>query len=253
MHCDRDDRHRGRRPPRPAARAATLRARAGRARRLPGRGWLRHGARRRQRRGDDTARQPHADALRESSPRPTAARSPCRSTTARPPAPTSRSPTGSSRRAPVPRREPSCRSRAAPGTRRPDRCPTRRGASQAGYAPMYGALLEHWNMLAVDNRGTGASTPLRCTPLQSFAGATGTSAFQKIVGECGAALNRRWHYPDRTAVHASDLFTTAPRRAGHGGGTAGARHRQDRPLRGLLRVVLRAGLRRALPDAACAA
>lgn len=84
------------------------------------------------------------------------------------------------------------------------------GSGQAGYAPMYGSLLERWNMLAVDNRGTGASTSLRCKPLQTFSGPTGTSVFQKTVGECAAALNKRWHYPDRAAVHASDLFTSAP-------------------------------------------
>jgi pimeloyl-ACP methyl ester carboxylesterase len=84
------------------------------------------------------------------------------------------------------------------------------GSGQAGYAPMYGQLLERWNMLAVDNRGTGASTPLHCTPLQTFSGATGTAAFQRTVGECATVLNKRWHYPDHSAVHASDLFTSAP-------------------------------------------
>ena len=84
------------------------------------------------------------------------------------------------------------------------------GTGQAGYRPMYGPLLEHWNLLAVDDRGTGASTPLRCKALQGFTGATGTAAFQKVVGDCGAALNSRWRYPDRSFVHASDLFTSAP-------------------------------------------
>jgi pimeloyl-ACP methyl ester carboxylesterase len=84
------------------------------------------------------------------------------------------------------------------------------GSRQGGYAPMYGPLLERWNMLAVDNRGTGASTPLRCPALQGFTGPTGTAAFQRAVGECGAALNRRWRYPDHAPVHASDLFTSTP-------------------------------------------
>lgn len=84
------------------------------------------------------------------------------------------------------------------------------GSGTAGYRPMYGPLLERWNLLVVDNRGTGSSTPLRCKSLQGFAGATGTAAFQKVVGECGAALNSRWRYPDRSLVHASDLFTSAP-------------------------------------------
>ena len=84
------------------------------------------------------------------------------------------------------------------------------GSGQAGYAPMYGGLLERWNMLAVDNRGTGASSALRCKPLQEYPGPTGTAAFQRTVGECGAALNHRWRYPGGGWVHASDLFTSAP-------------------------------------------
>lgn len=84
------------------------------------------------------------------------------------------------------------------------------GSGQAGYAPMYGKLLERWNMLAVDNRGTGRSAPLRCPALQGYSGPTGTSAFQRTVGECGEALNHRWKYRGGGFVHASDLFTSAP-------------------------------------------
>jgi pimeloyl-ACP methyl ester carboxylesterase len=84
------------------------------------------------------------------------------------------------------------------------------GTALAGYGPMYGPLLERWNMLTIDNRGTGASAPLRCTPLQGFSGASGASAFQKVLGECANALNGRWRYPDHSPVHASDLFTSAP-------------------------------------------
>ncbi len=83
------------------------------------------------------------------------------------------------------------------------------GGSEAGYAAMYGPLLEHWNMLVVDNRGTGKSAPLHCSPLQEYAGPTGTAAFAKVVGECGQQLDTRWHYPDGSLVHASDLFTSA--------------------------------------------
>ncbi len=84
------------------------------------------------------------------------------------------------------------------------------GSVQGGYSVMYGALLEHWNMLAVDNRGTGASTPLSCPALQGFSGPTGTEAFQQTAAGCAQALNHRWHYPDHSWVHASDLFTSAP-------------------------------------------
>jgi pimeloyl-ACP methyl ester carboxylesterase len=82
--------------------------------------------------------------------------------------------------------------------------------AEGGYLPMYGPLLEHFNMLAVDNRGTGISAPIRCPALQEFSGPTGTALFQKTVGECGAGLNHRWKYPNGKYVHASDLFTSAP-------------------------------------------
>jgi pimeloyl-ACP methyl ester carboxylesterase len=84
------------------------------------------------------------------------------------------------------------------------------GSVEEGYAPMYGPLLQRWNMLAVDNRGTGQSTPVDCPSLQAFSGPTATAAFQQAAGECAAALNSRWHYPGGAPVHASDLFTTAP-------------------------------------------
>jgi pimeloyl-ACP methyl ester carboxylesterase len=82
--------------------------------------------------------------------------------------------------------------------------------AQAGYAAMYGPLLQHWNMLAVDNRGTGSSTPLSCPALQDFTGESGGEAFQQAAASCAAALNHRWKYMNGSWVHASDLFTSAP-------------------------------------------
>ncbi len=82
--------------------------------------------------------------------------------------------------------------------------------ADAGYGAMYGPLREHWNMLAVDNRGTGESTPLKCAALQSFSGPTGTEAFQQAAAGCANALDHRWKYPDGSWVHASDLFTSTP-------------------------------------------
>src|SRR5271166_646157 len=84
------------------------------------------------------------------------------------------------------------------------------GSVEGGYSVMYGSLLERFNMLAVDNRGTGQSTPLKCPALQEFSGPTGTSSFQEVVGACATALNHRWRYADGSWVHASDLFTSAP-------------------------------------------
>ncbi|HTA34247.1 MAG TPA: alpha/beta hydrolase [Solirubrobacteraceae bacterium] len=82
--------------------------------------------------------------------------------------------------------------------------------SPAGYSAMYGPLLSHWNMLAVDNRGTGSSAPLRCPALQDFSGETDGEAFEQTAAGCAAALNHRWKDPDGAWVHASDLFTSAP-------------------------------------------
>jgi pimeloyl-ACP methyl ester carboxylesterase len=83
-------------------------------------------------------------------------------------------------------------------------------SSPAGYSTMYGPLLAHWNMLAVDNRGTGGSNPLRCAALQDFSGETGGEAFEHTAAGCAATLNHRWKYPDGAWVHAADLFTSAP-------------------------------------------
>jgi pimeloyl-ACP methyl ester carboxylesterase len=83
------------------------------------------------------------------------------------------------------------------------------GSVQEGYAPMYGSLLARFNMLAVDNRGTGSSHALDCPQLQNFEGPTGTARFQRTVGECAEALNRSFPYRG-SWLHASDLFTTAP-------------------------------------------
>src|SRR5580658_4313335 len=79
----------------------------------------------------------------------------------------------------------------------------------AGYRPMYGPLLRRYNMLAVDLRGTGCSTPLNCPQEQNYTKPSGTLAFAKVVGDCAGALNRRWKGPGGY-VHASDLFTSAP-------------------------------------------
>jgi pimeloyl-ACP methyl ester carboxylesterase len=84
------------------------------------------------------------------------------------------------------------------------------GSVAGGYAVQYGSLLASWNMLAIDDRGTGSSTPVDCPAIQNFSGPTGTSAFQQAAAGCAASLNHRWRYPHGAWVHASDLFTSAP-------------------------------------------
>jgi pimeloyl-ACP methyl ester carboxylesterase len=79
----------------------------------------------------------------------------------------------------------------------------------SGYSSMYGPVLKSFNMLAVDNRGTGDSALLDCPALQHFSGPTGGEAFQQTAAECAAKLNHRWRYKGQW-LHASDLFTSAP-------------------------------------------
>ena len=78
-----------------------------------------------------------------------------------------------------------------------------------GYSDMYGPVLRHFNMLAVDLRGTGCSTVLNCPALQNYPGPSGTLAFAAVVGSCADALNTRWRAPGGGYLHASDLFTSA--------------------------------------------
>jgi pimeloyl-ACP methyl ester carboxylesterase len=78
-----------------------------------------------------------------------------------------------------------------------------------GYRAMYGPVLKHFNMLAVDLRGTGCSTVLYCKKLQDYSGDSGTLQFAAVVGACADALNHRWRAPGGGYVHASDLFTSA--------------------------------------------
>ncbi len=85
--------------------------------------------------------------------------------------------------------------------------------SDKWYRLMYGPVLDDENMLTVDLRGTGASTPLDCPGLQHWTGQASGPAFDAVVASCASALNRRWKYPDGSYVHASDLFTSA--RAAH--------------------------------------
>ncbi len=84
------------------------------------------------------------------------------------------------------------------------------GGANAGYSAMYGALLERSNMLAIDNRGTGESAPLKCPALQRFSGPTGTEAFRQAAAGCAEKLDRRWKYAGGGWVHASDLFSSTP-------------------------------------------
>jgi pimeloyl-ACP methyl ester carboxylesterase len=81
--------------------------------------------------------------------------------------------------------------------------------SVPGYRVMYGPALRHFNMLAIDLRGTGCSTGLDCPALQDYSGPAGSLQLAAVVGKCADALNHLWRAPGGGYVHASDLFTSA--------------------------------------------
>jgi pimeloyl-ACP methyl ester carboxylesterase len=81
---------------------------------------------------------------------------------------------------------------------------------EGGYYYMYGRLLRDWNMLAVDLRGTGSSTPLDCPSLQNYSDEASGPRFTAVVGSCANELNHRWRYSDGDYIHASDMFTSVP-------------------------------------------
>jgi pimeloyl-ACP methyl ester carboxylesterase len=66
-------------------------------------------------------------------------------------------------------------------------------ASRTGYLDLFHPLLDRRDFLLVDNRGTGTSDPIKCSPLQSFNG-----NYINRIGLCGQQLGS-----------ASDLYGTA--------------------------------------------
>jgi pimeloyl-ACP methyl ester carboxylesterase len=91
------------------------------------------------------------------------------------------------------------------------------------YVAMTGPLLRTRNLLIIDLRGTGTSTPLNCPGLENYSRTQHQAGrvFNRLVAACGARLNHTWRYRHSgtargsgTArsggwVHASDLFNTA--------------------------------------------
>jgi pimeloyl-ACP methyl ester carboxylesterase len=88
------------------------------------------------------------------------------------------------------------------------------GYPSTGTAPDYVAmlgnhLLDTDNLLLVDERGTGRSTPIDCKAMEAIHILTTTPAFERTVRACGDGLNHRFRRRGGGFVHASDLFTTA--------------------------------------------
>jgi len=81
--------------------------------------------------------------------------------------------------------------------------------SEPEYLAMTGPLLATRNLLLVDLRGTGTSTPVNCRGLERAGAKQYGRHFNQLVAACGAQLNHTWHYRGGGWVHASDLFSTA--------------------------------------------
>ena len=88
------------------------------------------------------------------------------------------------------------------------------GYATTDYAAAYRAtflpLLARRNLLLVNLRGTGNSSPIDCKPLQNWVLAEGDAAYTKDTGECGYQLNHdRKLAGTGKYVQGSDLWTTA--------------------------------------------
>jgi pimeloyl-ACP methyl ester carboxylesterase len=81
--------------------------------------------------------------------------------------------------------------------------------SQSLYVAMAGRLLRTRNMLLINLRGTGNSTPVNCPGLERAGARQYGARFNRLVAACGRQLNHTWRYRGGGWVHASDLFNTA--------------------------------------------
>ncbi len=83
--------------------------------------------------------------------------------------------------------------------------------SLSNYTGIFGAVRGRFNLLLVDNRGTGGSALIRCPTLDRFPLRERASgpAFTRLVGACGRSLNQRYRTRTGRPVQASDLFGTA--------------------------------------------
>jgi pimeloyl-ACP methyl ester carboxylesterase len=83
--------------------------------------------------------------------------------------------------------------------------------TQAAYLAMMGPLTRTRNLLLVNLRGTGASTPVVCPGLENYGRPQHQygAVFDRLVAACGRQLDHTWRYRHGGWVHASDLFSTA--------------------------------------------
>jgi pimeloyl-ACP methyl ester carboxylesterase len=81
--------------------------------------------------------------------------------------------------------------------------------SKSFYSKMLGSLRSVRNLLTVDLRGTGTSTPVVCSNVERDIGPQSGPVFDRVAGACGASLDHIWRGPDGRWIHAADLFNTA--------------------------------------------
>ena len=88
--------------------------------------------------------------------------------------------------------------------------------TEGAYSAMLGPLRRTRNLLLIDLRGTGVSTPLDCPGLERLSKVQHQfgPVFDKLVANCGRKLNHTWRYHSAGKhrgrfVHASNLFNTA--------------------------------------------
>jgi pimeloyl-ACP methyl ester carboxylesterase len=77
------------------------------------------------------------------------------------------------------------------------------------YRAMAGPLLRTRNLLLVNLRGTGNSTPIDCPGLEHAGAREYGAHFNQLVAACGNQLDHTWKYRGGAWVHAADLFNTA--------------------------------------------
>jgi pimeloyl-ACP methyl ester carboxylesterase len=81
--------------------------------------------------------------------------------------------------------------------------------SRDDYLELFAPLRRSRNLLLVDNRGTGTSAAVRCTPLQRWRVADGNPEYLRRVAACGHQLDHTRPLPGGGFVHGSDLYGTA--------------------------------------------
>ena len=79
----------------------------------------------------------------------------------------------------------------------------------ADFVTMLGPVLRDHDLLLVDARGTGRSTPIDCRPLQGLTPPAPRPVLLDAARRCGQQLDHTWRRTDGRWQHGSQAFTTA--------------------------------------------